>query len=98
MESRLNKIKENFADKFEFPKDIVLGLPKITITGENEIIIENHKGIVQFEDNIVRVNSEIGLISIHGKNFSILFIGGETITISGLFKSLVYEGNEKTEL
>ncbi|MCJ7690472.1 MAG: sporulation protein YqfC, partial [Clostridiaceae bacterium] len=33
-------------------------------------------------------------ISIHGKNFRILFIGGNTITLSGKFKSIVYESHE----
>lgn len=94
MDSRVNKVKENISEKLELPRDIVLDLPKITITGDNEIIIENHKGVILFEEKQVKVNSGVGLISISGSNFEILFMGGSTITLSGKFKSMIYEGND----
>jgi sporulation protein YqfC len=94
LDSRVNKVKENISEKLELPRDIVLDLPKITITGDNEIIIENHKGVILFEEKQVKVNSGVGLISISGSNFEILFMGGSTITLSGKFKSMIYEGND----
>lgn len=95
MEDKFNKTKENLAKKLDFPRDIMLDIPKITITGDNEIIIENHKGIDLFKDKQVKINSNIGFISIYGENFEILFIGGNTIIINGKFISIVYEKNEK---
>jgi sporulation protein YqfC len=92
MRSIAYKSKQAFAAALELPEDIVLNKPRITVSGENQVIIENHKGIVLFQDNMVRVNSESGLITINGTGFEILFMGGSTITIAGRFKSLVYEG------
>nr|WP_254906505.1 sporulation protein YqfC [Clostridium tyrobutyricum] len=77
----------------ELPRDIILNMPKIQVTGDNEIIIENHKGIVLFDKSIVKINSGVGLISIYGDNFEVLFMGGSTITVGGKFKSIAYEGN-----
>lgn len=94
MEDKLNKTKQNIADKLDLPRDIILNMPKITVTGDNEIIIENHKGVVLFGENQVKINSGVGLISIFGSRFEILFMGGSTITIGGKFKSIAYEGNE----
>lgn len=94
MEDKLYRTKQNIADKLDLPRDIILNMPKITITGDNEIIIENHKGVVLFVENQVKVNSGVGLISIYGSRFEILFMGGSTITIGGKFKSIAYEGNE----
>lgn len=93
MEGKIYKTKENLADHLELPRDVILNVPKITITGDNEITIENHKGIILFEDKHVKVNSRVGLVSIYGSGFEILFIGGSTLTISGKFKSVAYEGN-----
>lgn len=93
MEEKLYRTKEILAEHLELPRDVMLNVPKITITGDNEITIENHKGIILFEDKQVKVNSRVGLISIFGSGFEILFIGGSTVTISGKFKSVVYEGN-----
>lgn len=94
VEDRLLKAKKNITQRLELPKEIMLNFPRITITGDNEIIIENHKGVILFEKEQVKVNSGVGLISIFGTNFEILFMGGSTITIGGKFESVVYEGNE----
>jgi len=85
---------EQLSDRLEFPREIVLDMPKITITGESELEIENHKGIVLFQEKEVKINSKLGLISINGSNFEILFMGGATITIKGNFKSVSYLGYE----
>lgn len=94
MEEKLYRTKQSIVDKLDLPRDIILNMPKITVTGDNEIIIENHKGVVLFGENQVKINSGVGLISIYGSRFEILFMGGSTITIGGKFKSIAYEGNE----
>lgn len=93
MKNKMNNTKQNIADKLDLPRDIILNMPQIKVMGNNEIIIENHKGIILFEDSQIKINSGIGLISIYGSKFEVLFIGGSTITVGGKFKSIVYEGN-----
>ena len=95
MEEKIFKARENIASHLDLPRDVLFNIPKINILGDNEITIENHKGIILFEEDQIKVNSNVGLISIFGKNFEILFIGGNTLTISGKFVSVVYEGYEK---
>ncbi|NMM61945.1 sporulation protein YqfC [Clostridium sp. P21] len=91
---KLNRTKQNIANKLDLPRDVILNVPKITVTGHSEIIIENHRGVAVFNENEVKVNSGIGSICIHGSQFEILFMGGTTLTVGGKFKSIVYEANE----
>ena len=91
MKDKLEKAREIFTAKLDLPKDVMLNLPKITIIGDSEITIENHKGIVLFERNIIKINTKVKIIDIEGENFEILYIGDSTITISGKFKSISYE-------
>lgn len=91
MQGKMEKSREIIAETFDLPKDIVLNVPKITIIGNDEITIENHKGIILFERNIIKVNTKVKIINIEGENFEILYIGDSTITISGKFKSISYE-------
>lgn len=91
MMGKIEKSRELLTEKLDLPKDIVLNLPKITIVGNDEITIENHKGIILFERNIIKINTKIKVIYIEGDNFEILYIGDSTITISGKFKSISYE-------
>lgn len=92
MRENINKSKEILASKIKLPMEIVLDIPKIIITGNGEITIENHKGILAFEKEVVKVNTKLGVIIIEGRNFEILYIGGYTLTISGIFKKIIYEG------
>ncbi|WP_333860102.1 sporulation protein YqfC [Clostridium sp.] len=93
MGDKMYNTKRNIADKLDLPRDIILNMPQIKITGKNEIVIENHRGIVLFDENQIKINSGVGLISIYGSKFEVLFMGGSTITIGGRFNSIVYEGN-----
>ena len=74
MEEKLNKGREILVDKFDLPAEIVMDIPKIIITGNKEITIENHKGISSFEKNLIKVNSKVGNINIEGSDFEILYI------------------------
>jgi sporulation protein YqfC len=94
MDYKFYKAKETIAEKLDIPRDIVMNLPKITVTGDNEIIIENHKGVILFEERQVKINSTIGMIEINGSRFEVLFMGGNTLTLSGKFKSITYVGND----
>ncbi len=92
MEDKFQKGKEKILDKLDFPRDISLDLPKIIVIGNREITIENHKGIIFFENNVVKINSRIGSIVIKGEALEILFIAETSITINGTFKGISYEG------
>ena len=91
MENKINKSKEILIEKLDLPKDVILDVPKIIILGRNEITIENHKGIISFEERTIKVNSSFGPIEIQGSNFEILYIAASTITISGYFTAIKYE-------
>lgn len=91
MEEKWNRAKESLTENLNLPKDIVMDIPKVTIMGDSEVTIENHKGIVSFEDTKVKVNSRLGLIIVEGYKFKISFIGGTTLTITGKVKEIKYE-------
>lgn len=92
MKDRFLRVKNKVSEEFNIPKEIILDLPKIVITGKGEITIENHKGIVQFSKECIKLNSKIGVINIQGKEFEICYIGDKTIIISGSFQGVYFGG------
>jgi sporulation protein YqfC len=94
LQNKFDKTKESFAERLDLPKDIIMNLPKISVVGNKEIVIENHKGIIVFEENEIRVNSSIGLITIKGKKLEILFMEGKTLILKGKFCEVIYEENK----
>ena len=91
MGEKLSKKRTILIEKLDLPKDVVLDMPKIIVIGKEEVTIENHKGILTFNEDEIRINSKLGPISIKGEGFEILYIATSTITISGKFASISYE-------
>jgi len=76
-------IKKGLAEILELPKDIILDLPKIIMIGNLQIYIENHKGILEYTDNRIRINTKNGTLRIIGKNLMLKNIVAEEIFIVG---------------
>ena len=49
----------------ELPKEVYSNIPKIIITGFEELIIENFKGILEYEEFFVRISTHFGVININ---------------------------------
>lgn len=85
-----NKIKSKISESLELPKEIILNIPYIKILGNDELQIENHKGIVEYSSDIVRLKSSIGIIKIEGNNFLIKEINPEIVVLTGKIKNLEF--------
>lgn len=92
MENKINRGKEVLVEKLDLPKDVLLDVPKIIVIGRNEVSIENHKGIMVFEREKIKINTNMTPIQIKGHDFEILYISASTITIKGYFDSIEYVG------
>lgn len=79
-----NNIKSRISETFELPKETILDVPNIRITGDNEVFIENHKGIVEYTNETLRMASSIGIIKISGFDLHIKEINEEDIIVNGI--------------
>ncbi len=87
-EEKLNRMKENISDALEIPKDILLDLPKITFIGNLQVNIENHKGIIEYATDNIRVKIKDGILKVTGVDLTIKTIISEEIIISGKIASI----------
>ena len=88
-----SKRKNEILNMLEVPKEINSYNPKITILGFDEILIENYKGILEYEEFYIKINTEIGAININGFNLSLKQITDDDILIKGKIESLDLERN-----
>ena len=88
----MKKSNYNRIDKLlELPQEVCSNIPKISIIGFDEIIIENFKGILEYEDFFVRINTHIGIININGYNLSLENMTDDDIKVKGKIESLDIE-------
>jgi sporulation protein YqfC len=83
VEKRTGIIKKGIADLLELPRDIVLDLPKVTLIGNLQLYIENHKGIIEYSTGIVRINTKSGILVVTGSDLTIRTIVVEEIILVG---------------
>lgn len=82
------KIAQTITEKLDLPADAALNMPKITITGNGEVFVENYRGIAEYTEQRVRLGTVSGIITITGENIGIKSIGTEEITLSGRIKTV----------
>lgn len=86
------KKKYNRFDKIlELPQEVCSNIPKISITGFNEMIIENFKGILEYEEFFVRINTYIGIININGYNLNLENMTNDDLKVTGKIESIDLE-------
>ena len=91
-----DKRKATFIDNvLELPKEVTTNMPKLTIVGFNELLIENYKGILEYEDFNIRVNTYIGIINISGFDLELNQMTEDDIFVNGRIESIELEKNSE---
>ncbi len=88
------KKKNRFNQMLEMPREIDNKEPKITIISFDEILIENYKGILEYEEFFIKIDTEKGTVNINGYKLTLEQITEDDIGIKGTIKSIELEKNE----
>ena len=85
-------MKKKRLDKIlEIPQEVYTNVPKITITGFNELILENYKGILEYEEFFASISTYIGVVNINGNNINLEKMTNDDIKITGKIESVELE-------
>lgn len=77
----------------EMPREIDSKESKITIISFDEILIENYKGILEYEEFFIKIDTEIGVINVNGYNLALEQITSDDIVIKGTIRNIELEKN-----
>jgi sporulation protein YqfC len=78
-----SNVKKRVAEVAELPKDIIMDAPRVIMTGNFQFNIENHRGLIEYGCNCIRINTSIGVYKVTGSDLSISSIAPEEIIITG---------------
>ncbi len=82
---------EKLARLFEIPGDVYGNRPKVTAIGRGEVLIENFRGIMDFQSGMIRINTNNGVIKVTGEALNIREITNEEIIIGGKISNIDYD-------
>ena len=83
----LNRVNEIL----DLPREVGTNIPKVTMLGFDEVLIENYKGILEYEEFLVRINTHIGIISINGYQLTLENMTNDDIKVKGKIEGLDIE-------
>lgn len=91
MSKKKQKLSKTVADAFDLPREVIMDIPKISMVGNQQITIENHRGIIQYSDEKMRICITGGELIILGKNLIVDSIVPEEIKIYGKINNVMFD-------
>ncbi len=93
-QSKLSKVKENvkynLVESLELPMDIMYGAVIITAMGRNQILVENYKGIIEYTQEKIRLQTKTCQVTIQGKRLIVEYYTNEEMKITGYIQGIIY--------
>ena len=86
IEQTTNKIIESL----DLPQDLFLGYPSISFTGNRELHISNHRGILSYETESIVILAKPFQIHIHGRGLIIEIYSKDEVLIKGYIHSMEF--------
>lgn len=84
------KWQENIANFFELPKELLCNLPRITLIGDIQMLLENYGGIIEYNDELLRLKIREGEVVVTGKKLTIKNFLNDELLIEGKIISVEY--------
>ena len=83
--------KKQVVTALELAPDLDGGETKISLTGSGEAVIENYKGILQYTDSEILIQSLRGKVLLCGRNLEIVWYTSLEMKITGSIFSILLQ-------
>ena len=80
-----NTIREKIERALEMPLELLKNIPRVTLIGNENVLIENYKSIVEYEKNIIRVSNNVCIL---GEELNVYELSAEELIVTGKIKSI----------
>ena len=84
-------LRSRIADASGMPKDVILGVPILNIIGQNEAYVENYRGILEYTDKLIRIQTKLGRIHLLGRGLQIEYYHNDEMKIIGYITAIEFQ-------
>lgn len=88
MVDRMKKTVKNIAERYEMPSDALFGDFRLTLCGENSLMVENHHGILEYSDCRIILSAGKRRLCIMGTELVINAMNGRELSLNGKISSV----------
>ena len=77
-------------ERFGLPKDLVMGAAVLTVTGRSEAYVENYRGIIEYTEQRIRLQTKTCQMTFCGEHLHIDYYTEDEMKISGQIGEIQY--------
>lgn len=88
---KLKQVKSNIVESLELPRDIMYGAVIITAMGRSQVLIENYKGIIEYTQEKIRLQTKNCQVTVQGKQLVVEYYTNEEMKITGFIQGILYD-------
>ncbi|MBU9712058.1 sporulation protein YqfC [Evansella tamaricis] len=88
MKQLKKRMRQWMTEQMDLPADVMMDLPRVTLIGNFHIYIENHKGVIRFTKEELRLRLTEGELLVVGSNFVIKNILPEEMLLEGVIQDI----------
>jgi sporulation protein YqfC len=89
--ARKRDLRSKVASLFELPGEVLLDVARVSLVGDTELLLENHKGIMEYQNDRLVLRVPHGSAVITGNDLAIVTISPEQILVRGKIRSFQYQ-------
>lgn len=90
MGKKMETLKTRAATAIGLPADVVANLPRLSLVGQKQLVVENHRGIALFSPECISIKTTQGVIDVLGEGLLVYSINQEQVVLSGEIASLTF--------
>ncbi len=80
------------SDALGVPVDIALNMPRMSFEGNARLVLDNHRGLVEYTPSHLQIDTPAGQVDITGRRLRIRGISREQIVADGWFDRVEFSG------
>lgn len=90
MKNSKHVTRENIVNTLELPKDLLLGMPYISLCGNRELLLENHRGFLTYSETQMVILCKHFQIEINGKGLYVEYYTADSMKIQGQMEQILF--------
>lgn len=84
-------VKDKFLDAMELPLELISDESRISLLGNKCLLIENYKGIIEYDENVIRF---VNGVNVFGSDMVMEEISKDEVFITGEILNIEFERGE----
>ncbi len=88
---KIRALRSEFLDSLQIPKDLAFQESLVTCSGCSEILVENYRKILEYQNSCIRILLKRGKMRIEGDNLSIVYYSRDEMKVTGFIQAVFFE-------